>query len=69
MSGPEAVAVNRVLGLILLDTDETVEIDTLLDADGDETDDPQAAVAAVAPLPNGRWISVDLAAFESAENH
>lgn len=67
MIEPEAVAVNVQRGLILLDTNETVEIDTMIDADGDETDDPDLALAALAPLPDGRWIVVDLTAFERAQ--
>lgn len=56
---------NRAAGLLLLDTDETVEIDTMFGGDGQETDDPAEAVTAVAPLKDGSWISVDLTQFES----
>lgn len=60
----EAIAVNVYDGVILLDTNETVFIETMLDFEGDETLNHEEAMAAIAPLPNGQWIAVDLTQFE-----
>lgn len=42
------------------------EITNLLDIDGDETDDADAAESAVAALPDGRWAWIKLSEFEPA---
>lgn len=34
-----------------------LRISNMLDIDGDETDDPEAAITIVAQLPNGKWLA------------
>lgn len=70
MADPEPVdtvdveAVNQSDGLVLLATGEVVPIDTFLDDEGDETDDRDEAVVAVAgPTADGKWLSVALTDF------
>lgn len=58
-------AINLRRGIALTDTGETVPIDTLFDADGDECtadDDPRAFVA---QLPDGTWLSARVDDYEA----
>lgn len=66
---PDAVAVHRARGLVMLDNSECIPVETWLDADGDETDDWREADVCVARLPGGKWLSVDLRCFERAALH
>lgn len=51
---------------ILIDEDgEVCEITDMIDAWGDETDAPDAAVVFVAQLPNGEWITVEADGVEA----
>lgn len=64
---PDVRAVNLDLRKVMLDDGELANITNLLDADGDETDDPELAEAAVFQYPSGRWGSLDLSQFRSGE--
>lgn len=59
---PDVEAVNRNEGLALLDDGSVISIDTWQDAVGEECE-PEEATFAVAPLPDGKWIWIDLWAF------
>lgn len=61
--------VNLTKRLALLDDGRSCRVDTLLDADGDETDEPRDAVVAILALPDGRWGVIDLRDFEPREPH
>lgn len=56
-------AIHRARRVAILEDGTLVPMDVLLDRDGDETDDIEAAVAAVAPLPDGRWAVIDFTQF------
>jgi hypothetical protein len=58
----DAIAINRKERTVVL-SDFTSVRWTHMFADGEETTDPFNATSAVAPLPDGRWITVDLTAF------
>lgn len=64
----DVTAVNWSRRLALMSDGGTAALETLLDTDGDETDDPASAVVAVAPYA-GRWFVVELADFADTENH
>jgi LDH2 family malate/lactate/ureidoglycolate dehydrogenase len=57
-------AVNVAKRAAYLDTGEQCPITKLLDFEGDETDNPAEAVAAIAPLRSGTWITIDLTQFD-----
>lgn len=64
--GVSIVAVN-LTGRIALANDDTIcDITNLLDADGDETDNPDEAIAAVACYDDETWFSIRLDDFEKA---
>jgi len=56
-------------GLVILDDGRVCEITQMFDRFGDETEDPSQAMAAVARLPSGNWLSIDLSMFEHQETH
>lgn len=62
-------AVNVRGRVALTDDGAECEITTLIDGDGDETDDPEAAKFAVAALPDGRWAAIDLSDFDPVVTH
>lgn len=60
----DIAAINLSNKTAVLDDGVTVVIDQMFDQDGDETDDPDIAVSAVVPLPDGRWAVVLLDEYE-----
>lgn len=62
---PEAVAINRNQGLIFLDDGSLSKMQHFVDRFGDETDDMDEAISAIAPLNDGRWLVIDLRQFET----
>ncbi len=54
----EAVAINREL-----------RMQFFVDQYGEETDDAFEAVTAIAPLPDGDWIVLDLTEFDPVAYH
>ena len=65
---PVIEAINLSRRLALTEDGETVPIVGLLDADGEDTDDIDAAVAFTAGS-GGRWFSGVCACYESVGNH
>lgn len=63
----EAVHLRRRLAL--LTTGEVVKLESFVDQFGDETDEPEEAIAAVGPMLDGTWIRVDLTKFGPAPAH
>ena len=61
------VAINRKQGLVSLDDGSVLKMQNYVDRFGDDTDDPEEAVSAIAELPSGRWIVIDLTEFEHVE--
>lgn len=59
---------NQQTGIVWLDTDEECLITNLYDAFGEETDDFDEAVSALAPLADGRWLVIDLTQYDSMVN-
>lgn len=57
------IAVNVPNMQFLTDSGVVCDIETLVDRDGDETDQLWAAVAAVGRFPDGTWVAIDLTAF------
>ncbi len=66
---PECIAVNLTTGMLLLKTNQVLKIDTYLDEDGDETDDPYTAVACIAKFSDDTWYGLDLTVFEKMMIH
>ena len=60
------IAVNFERGLVLYNN-EIAPIDTMLDFEGEETDDTSLARAVICPLRNGQWLAVDVNDFEPAK--
>lgn len=58
------MTVNRAAREFTLDDGTVCPITNLYDWEGDETEDPAAAVSAVGQLPDGRWATIDLREFE-----
>lgn len=65
----DVLAVNRKRRIAILDTDEIVQFTTLLDGDGDETDDMDHSVFAVGQMADGRWLVVDISAYDNTATH
>ena len=63
------VAINKKNKLAITDCNIACGVQTWIDSEGEETDDVDAAVCAVVPLPNGQWASVDLRNFENVKAH
>lgn len=57
-------AINLYERLAILDDDQVVKLISMFDIDGEETDDPEEAITAVAELPGDYWEVVDLEEFE-----
>lgn len=62
-------AINRMKRLALLDGGAVVSITTMLDIDGDETNDPEECFIAILQLPNGSWACCDIRDFEDSVSH
>lgn len=58
----KVLAINRGAGLVLIENDIVLEIDSYYDAEGDEVDDPDLAIACVAGAGDF-WITLDLREF------
>ena len=62
-------AINRSLGLVLMVGGKTWPVETWLDDDGEECDEPDAAFAIVGPCHDETrpefWVTLDLSAFET----
>lgn len=61
-------AINLRKGLALLDTGQTVKIDTFMDDEGDECG-YEAARAFVLELPDGTWIADSIDSYANATIH
>lgn len=66
---PSAAAVNRKAACAILDDDTVVQFVRMYDRLGAETDDFSEAASAIAELPDGKWIAIDLTCFEPAPVH
>lgn len=69
MTVAAVVSINRSKRLALLDSGTVVTIETMLDNDGAETDDPEQCAMAILQLPCGRWACCDLKEFEDSATH
>lgn len=65
----EVIAINRSEACAILSTGQIVHFATMLDIEGNETDDVSECVCAVAPLPDGRWAVIDFSQFETVSVH
>jgi hypothetical protein len=63
------VAINRKMRFVVLDSGATLPIQTMINADGDETDDPDECIFAIVPHPCGSWICCDLREYEDVKSH
>lgn len=68
MTSHRIVAVNVPNRLALTDTDRICEITNLYNEDGEETDDEDEAVTAVARLDDRNWFAIELADYEARPN-
>lgn len=60
------VAVSLARRFVWTDTDECGRITTLLDKDGEATDNPEAVHACIAAMPDGRLWIFDPSDFDEA---
>lgn len=60
------IAVSVRQRLAVLDDGETFPLVTLLDDEGDATDDPDEAVVVVGQLADARWVTIDMREFIDA---
>jgi len=65
----QVTAINRTEACAILDTGQIVHFSVMLDMEGNETDDIEECVCAVAPLPNGDWAVIDFSVFEQVSVH
>ncbi len=65
----QVTAINRTEACAILDTGQIVHFSVMLDMEGNETDDIEECVCAVAPLPNGDWAVIDFSEFEQVSVH
>ena len=66
----DVIAVNLSDGRVLLSDGQTVPIDQMMDDEGDDTDDPHAAVCVIAgPDRAGQWWSIALSEYEEVTLH
>lgn len=69
MTTPEVVAISRDRHEVVLATGEIVEMTDWYDEDGDETDNPDEALSMVGQMKDGRWLAIEIIAFEPATLH
>lgn len=62
-------AVCRQDASAVLDDGTVVHFASMFDCEGDFTESTEEAVVAVAPLPDGSWVVIDLTQFEPATVH
>lgn len=60
----DVVAINRSERTAYLSDDTVVGITMGISANGVKTHDLETAVGAIAPLPDGTWLSIDLSQFD-----
>lgn len=60
-----AEAISRKCKLVFLRDGEVLPMQNFVDRFGDDTDDVDEAISAIAPLPDGRWVVIDLTQFET----
>lgn len=60
----DIAAINLSNKTAVLEDGVTVLIDQMFDRDGEETDDPDLAISATVPLPDGRWAVILLDEYE-----
>lgn len=65
----QVTAINLSEACAILDTGHIVHFATMLDMEGNETEDVSECVVAVAPLPNGNWVVIDFSEFETVSVH
>lgn len=69
MAAPNVAFLQLSHGLAILDDGRVCEVTQMFDRFGDETEGPNEAFAAVARMPCGNWLSIDLSMFEHQETH
>lgn len=65
----DSIVIDRALRAIVMPDGLLVPLIDLFDINGDETQDPSAAIAAVAELPNGTWMSLIIDDFPQLVKH
>lgn len=65
----DVVAINRRECYSMLRNQTICHWQRMFDINGDDTRDPDEAVSAVHPLPDGRWITLDLTEWETVTIH
>lgn len=65
----DVLAINRSQACAILDDGTIIHFDRMFDAFGEETDDVGEATSVTAPLPDGRWLAIDLGAFDNVARH
>lgn len=58
------VAINKPQRIVILDDESLAPFDTLIDQNGDVTDDTDDAVCVLVKLPDGEWETVTISDFE-----
>ena len=65
----QLVGIMKQQAMALFDDGSAVKFSNMFDIDGDETSDPDKAVAAVVQRPDGLWLDLDLREFETVTKH
>jgi hypothetical protein len=62
-------AIKRSEACAILDTGQMVHFATMIDVDGNETEDVSECAFAVVPLPDGRWEVIAFSDFNNVSTH
>lgn len=65
----DVAAVNVRKRTAMLQDGTMFRLTELLDRDGDNTEDPDQAVAAIGKLPDGSWVAINLGEFVRTPSH
>lgn len=65
----DVIAINRREASAILENGTIIHFSLMLDMDGEETDDMEQSIVAVAPLPDGNWCVIDFSQFETVAVH
>lgn len=68
MKAVSLVAINRSQELAILNCGCAVKMQNFIDRFGDDTDDVNEAISAIAPH-GGKWLVIDFSQFETVARH
>lgn len=66
---PEPCMFNATTGWIVMTDGSVLSVESVYDKNSEETDDYEEGVAAIAMMPDGRWLCVDLIMLDWVGTH